>query len=95
MHIPRFLDYHTQKNTILGAKFASKIHAIVLKTGQVVIPILPQHYLLLQKNLIYTAVTRGKRLVVMVGSKKALAMGIRNERTLKRYTYLEHRLKGL
>ena len=61
----------------------------------VVIPILPQHYLLLQKNLIYTAVTRGKRLVVMVGSKKALATGIRNERTLKRYTYLEHRLKGL
>ncbi len=61
----------------------------------VVIPILSQHYLLLQRNLIYTAVTRGKRLVVMVGSKKALATGVRNERTLKRYTYLEHRLKGL
>jgi exodeoxyribonuclease V alpha subunit len=61
----------------------------------VVIPILPQHYLLLQRNLIYTAVTRGKRLVVMVGSKKALATGVKNERTLKRYTYLEERLKGL
>ena len=60
----------------------------------VVLPILSQHYLLLQRNLIYTAVTRGKRLVVMVGSKKALAMGVRNERTLKRYTYLEKRLKG-
>jgi exodeoxyribonuclease V alpha subunit len=60
----------------------------------VVIPILPQHYLLLQRNLIYTAVTRGKRLVVMAGSKKAIAMGVRNNRIMKRYTYLSERLKG-
>jgi exodeoxyribonuclease V alpha subunit len=59
----------------------------------VVIPILSQHYILLQRNLIYTAVTRGKRLVVMVGSKKALAMGIKNDRIMRRYTYLCERLK--
>jgi len=59
----------------------------------VVLPILSQHYLLLQRNLIYTAVTRGKRLVVIVGSRKALAMGVRNESTMKRYTYLAERLK--
>ena len=47
----------------------------------VVIPILTQHYVLLQRNLIYTAVTRGKKLVVMVGSKKALAIGIENDKT--------------
>jgi exodeoxyribonuclease V alpha subunit len=58
----------------------------------VVIPILIQHYVLLQRNLIYTAVTRGKKLVVMVGSKKALAMGIGNDKTKKRYTYLRYRL---
>ena len=58
----------------------------------VVIPILIQHYVLLQRNLIYTAVTRGKKLVVMVGSKKALAMGIKNDKTKKRYTYLRNRL---
>ena len=58
----------------------------------VVIPILTQHYVLLQRNLIYTAVTRGKKLVVMVGSKKALAMGIGNDKTKKRYTHLRHRL---
>jgi exodeoxyribonuclease V alpha subunit len=58
----------------------------------VVIPILIQHYVLLQRNLIYTAVTRGKKLVVMVGSKKALAMGIGNDKTKKRYTYLWNRL---
>lgn len=59
----------------------------------VVIPILSQHYILLQRNLIYTAVTRGKRLVVMVGSKRALAMGIKNDRIMRRYTYLCERLK--
>lgn len=58
----------------------------------VVIPILIQHYVLLQRNLIYTAVTRGKKLVVIVGSKKALAMGINNDKTKKRYTHLHYRL---
>ena len=58
----------------------------------VVIPILLQHYVLLQRNLIYTAVTRGKKLVVMVGSKRALAIGIGNDKTRKRYTYLRNRL---
>ncbi len=58
----------------------------------VVIPVHTQHYVLLQRNLIYTAVTRGKRLVVMVGTKKALAIGIKNDRMERRYTYLRHRL---
>lgn len=58
----------------------------------VIIPILTQHYVLLQRNLIYTAVTRGKNLVVMVGSKKALALGIGNDRIMKRYTFLGERL---
>jgi exodeoxyribonuclease V alpha subunit len=60
----------------------------------VVIPLLPQHYLLLQRNLIYTAVTRGKRLVVITGSKKALATGVMNATTLKRHTFLAQRLRG-
>jgi exodeoxyribonuclease V alpha subunit len=58
----------------------------------VVIPVLPQHYILLQRNLIYTAVTRGRSLVVMVGALKALAMGIQNDKTQRRFTYLRHRL---
>jgi exodeoxyribonuclease V alpha subunit len=59
----------------------------------VVIPLLTQHYVLLQRNLVYTAVTRGRNLVVMVGTKKALAIGVKNDRTQKRYTYLRHRLR--
>jgi len=58
----------------------------------VVIPILTQHYVLLQRNLIYTAVTRGRKLVVIVGTKKALAIGVKNDKTQKRYTYLRYRL---
>jgi exodeoxyribonuclease V alpha subunit len=59
----------------------------------VILPILPQHYILLQRNLIYTAVTRGKALVILVGSKKALAMGIKNNKIMQRYTYLAERLR--
>ncbi len=58
----------------------------------VVIPLATQHFLLLQRNLVYTAVTRGKRLVVLVGQPKALAMAIRNHRTEYRWSGLAARL---
>ena len=61
----------------------------------VVLPVLTQHYLLLQRNLIYTAVTRGRKLVVLVGTWKALAMGVRNDKMKRRYTYLRQRLAEL
>jgi exodeoxyribonuclease V alpha subunit len=61
----------------------------------VVIPILTQHYILLQRNLLYTGVTRGKKLVVLVGTKKALAIAIRNNKTQKRYTLLSERVRRL
>jgi exodeoxyribonuclease V alpha subunit len=61
----------------------------------VVLPLLPQHHLLLKRNLVYTAVTRGKKLVVVVGSKKALATGVKNDSMAKRYTFLSERLKVL
>ncbi len=58
----------------------------------VILPVLTQHYILLQRNLIYTAVTRGRNLVVMVGSRKALAIGVNNDKTQQRFTRLRHRL---
>ena len=61
----------------------------------VIIPLLTQHYLLLQRNLLYTAVTRGRRLVVLVGSRKALAIAVRNVNTQKRFTRLAQRVKTL
>ncbi len=59
----------------------------------VIIPVVIQHYILLQRNLLYTAVTRGKKLVVLVGTKKALAMAINTVKSSKRHTRLWHRLK--
>jgi exodeoxyribonuclease V alpha subunit len=60
----------------------------------VIIPIHTQHYVLLQRNLLYTAITRGKKLVVIVGTKKALAIAVANDDTKHRYTYLGERLRG-
>jgi exodeoxyribonuclease V alpha subunit len=55
---------------------------------------LTQHYILLQRNLIYTAVTRGRKLVVLVGTKKALSIAVNNDKTQRRYTYLRYRLSA-
>ena len=59
----------------------------------VIIPVLTQHYIMLQRNLLYTAVTRGRKLVVLVGTKKALAIAVHNDRMKKRFTLLSERLK--
>ena len=55
----------------------------------VVMPVTMQHYVMLKRNLIYTGVTRGKKLVVLLGQKKALAMAVRGKHTLKRLTGLK------
>lgn len=60
----------------------------------VIIPLLTQHYVMLQRNLLYTAVTRGKRLVVIIGTKKALAIALKNDRIRKRYSHLKERLEA-
>jgi exodeoxyribonuclease V alpha subunit len=54
----------------------------------VVIPVLTQHYAMLQRNLLYTGVTRGKRLVVLVGQKKAVAIAVRNVSGRRRWSKL-------
>ena len=60
----------------------------------VVIPVMTQHYVMLQRNLIYTGITRGKKLVVLVGTKKALGMAVRNNRIMQRNSWLWGRLRG-
>jgi len=61
----------------------------------VVMPVHTQHFILLQRNLLYTAITRGKKLVVLLGTKKALSVAINNNKPQRRYTYLKARLKLL
>ncbi|MEE2830330.1 MAG: ATP-dependent RecD-like DNA helicase [Myxococcota bacterium] len=60
----------------------------------VVVPILTQHYRMLQRNLLYTAITRGKEVVVLVGSRKAIDLAVANVRVAERWTGLAARLAG-
>ena len=60
----------------------------------VVVPVHTQHYMMLQRNLLYTAVTRGKKLVVLVGTKKAIWMAVRRLDSTQRITTLRDRLKA-
>jgi len=60
----------------------------------VVIPLATQHYMLLQRNLVYTGTTRGKRLLVLIGQRKALGIAVHNDRPQRRYSGLLTSLKG-
>jgi len=60
----------------------------------VIIPVTTQHYLLLQRNLLYTGITRAKEMVILVGTKKALWIAIKNNKTFHRNTSLKERLKN-
>ncbi|RMH44345.1 MAG: ATP-dependent RecD-like DNA helicase [Deltaproteobacteria bacterium] len=58
----------------------------------VILPLVTQHYMMLQRNLLYTAITRGKRLVVLVGTRRAVAMAVRNDSMRQRWTWLHRRI---
>ena len=78
----------------------SLAYAITINKSQgsefpaVVIPLATQHYMLLQRNLIYTGITRGKRLLVLIGQKKALGIAVRNDRPQRRYSGLLNSLRN-
>ncbi len=59
----------------------------------VVIPMLTRHYMMLQRNLLYTAITRAKQMVVLVGTRKAIAMAVKNNRVDRRWSGLVERLQ--
>ncbi len=78
----------------LNLSFAATIHkAQGSEYPAVVIPLHTQHYMMLQRNLLYTGVTRGKQLVAIVGSRKALEMAVQRQDTSRRYSALRRRLK--
>lgn len=60
----------------------------------VVIPVVTQHFIMLQRNLLYTAITRAKELVILVGTQKALGIAVRNDTAQQRFTRLSARLLG-
>lgn len=79
------------------------IHAYCISTHRsqgseypvVVMPVLTQHYMMLQRNLLYTAITRAKRVVVMIGDRRAVYMAVNNNRVSRRYSGLLPRLREL
>ncbi|MEI6780051.1 MAG: ATP-dependent RecD-like DNA helicase [Verrucomicrobiota bacterium] len=90
---PREVVYDFGELDEIALAYAITIHkAQGSEFPAVVIPLAMQHYLLLQRNLVYTGVTRGKQLVVLVGQKKALATAVRNNRTEQRFSGLLARL---
>ncbi|WP_298068148.1 ATP-dependent RecD-like DNA helicase [uncultured Mailhella sp.] len=91
----RAVDYLWEEMDELIPAYAISIHKS--QGGEypvVVIPLMMQHFMLLQRNLVYTAVTRGRKLVVLVGEWKALAIAVKNNHIRRRYTWLAHRLAG-
>ena len=60
----------------------------------VVMPVMTQHYMMLQRNLLYTAVTRARQLVVLVGTRKAVAIAVKNEQVARRWSALDWRLEN-
>jgi exodeoxyribonuclease V alpha subunit len=89
----RSVTYVAQELDQLGHAYALSVHKSQgSEYPAVVIPIVTQHYMMLKRNLLYTGLTRGKRLVVMVGSKKALGIAVRTDDTRMRWTWLAERI---
>jgi exodeoxyribonuclease V alpha subunit len=92
----RAVNYEFNELDEIALAYAASIHkAQGSEFPAVVIPLTMQHYLLLERNLLYTAVTRGKKLVVVIAQAKALALAVKNQRSRKRLTRLSDRLRKL
>lgn len=90
----RPVDYDFGEIDELQLAYACSIHKSQgSEYPAVVIPVHTQHFIMLQRNLIYTGVTRGKKLVVLVGSRKAVQIAVRSADTVRRYSLLEYRLR--
>jgi exodeoxyribonuclease V alpha subunit len=85
----RTISYRFGELDTLVLAYAATIHKIQgSEYPAVVIPVMTQHYAMLQRNLLYTGVTRGKKLVVLVGQKKAVAIAVRNVSGRRRWSKL-------
>lgn len=93
---PLLIEYEFHELDELVLAYAVTIHKSQGSEYQaVVIPLVQQHYMLLQRNLLYTAITRAKRLCVIIGQPRALEMAVKNDRVVLRNTGLTERLKTL
>ena len=90
----RRITYERMEVTDLQPAYAISVHKSQGSEYPVVIfPLLKQHFMMLQRNLVYTGLTRAKKKVIFVGDPAAYAMAIRNDKTLERQTDLIRKLK--
>lgn len=90
-----FVTYEGAEVEELRLSYAMSVHKSQGSEYAVVImPLVPSHYMMLQRNLFYTAITRAKQQVYLAGSRKALAMAVQNDKTRKRYSLLAERLQA-
>ena len=88
------IEYDTTELDEVVLAYAITVHKSQGSEYQIVIcPVTTQHFMMLQKNLIYTAITRAKKIIVLVGSKKALAIAVKNKKSATRKTLLSKRLQ--
>jgi exodeoxyribonuclease V alpha subunit len=89
----KIVEYNDDELDELNLAYATSIHKSQgSEYPAVVIPLHTSHYMMLHRSILYTAVTRGKKIVVLVGSRRALAMAIQNVRLERRYTGLKEKL---
>lgn len=92
----RIVEYYFDELDELVLAYACTIHKSQgSEYPAVVIPVATQHYMMLQRNLLYTGITRGKKLVVLVGQKKALSMAVKNIKANMRVTQLAFRINEI
>ena len=92
----RVVEYESDELDELSLAYATSIHKSQgSEYPVVVLPLHTSHYMMLYRSILYTAVTRGKKLVIVVGSRKALGMAIRNVRVEKRNTGLKEKLAAM
>lgn len=92
-YFDHIVTYEKNELNELTLAYASSVHKSQGSEYKVVIiPLSTSHYIMLQRNLLYTAITRAKQKVIIIGSKKALTTAIQSNRTQKRYTLLAERL---
>ena len=91
----RVLEYEFSELDELVLAYAMSVHKSQgAEFRAVVMPLTTQHYMMLQRNLLYTAITRARELVVLVGTKQALGMAVRNNRVAERHTTLSQRIRA-
>jgi exodeoxyribonuclease V alpha subunit len=90
----RTVEYDFSETNELSLAYAISVHKSQgSEYPAVIVPLTTQHYPLLQRNLLYTAITRGVRLVVLIGSRKALSIALNNNHPEARLSSLAHRLR--